>query len=99
MHAEYVHLLFLWEKYVAAAAFSPSLSVWNLDGGGLPLFKALLKIYFLTLLSFDGIRFRKKTRSKTKLKNTYKGNLTTNCALIIAHHSILKLLKTVKTLK
>lgn len=32
MHAEYVHLLFLWEKCVAAAAFSLSLSVWNQVG-------------------------------------------------------------------
>lgn len=65
MHAECVHLLFLWEKYEAAAAFSPSLAVWNQDGWvwRFASFQGFIKknIYiFLTLLSFDGIEFMKK---------------------------------------
>lgn len=59
MHAEYDHLLFLWEK---AQLLQPSVirqQFWiQIVGcGGLPLFKDLKK---KKVLSFDGIQFREK---------------------------------------
>lgn len=73
MHAEYVHLLFLWEKYVAAAAFSPSLcleSRWlSVEDAS---FQGFIIIFFKLAFHLMTFGFEKENWSKDINKHIHK---------------------------